>query len=151
MFCGHPGRSSVPTYYEMRVVGEERIYAEGAAKLVWINPGPASRFRCPTPMRADCSDREENHEQAPEKPIWKPRRARCRQPSQGLRQGGGTALESPSRRRRLCDLHAWSIDHPEEFWASVWEFGERDRRHGRHGRCRCRERCPAPGGFPRPG
>jgi hypothetical protein len=48
MFCGHPGRSSVPTYYEMRVVGEDRIYAEGAAKLVWINPRPASRFRCPT-------------------------------------------------------------------------------------------------------
>ncbi len=21
-------------------------------------------------------------------------------------------------------LHAWSIDHPEEFWVSVWEFGE---------------------------
>ena len=34
MFSGHPGRSSVPTHYELRLVGEDRIYAEGAAKLV---------------------------------------------------------------------------------------------------------------------
>jgi acyl-CoA thioester hydrolase len=55
MFCGHPGRSSVPTYYEMRVVGEDRIYAEGAAKLVWIDIlRPASRLRCPTALRASC-------------------------------------------------------------------------------------------------
>ena len=32
-------------------------------------------------------------------------------------------------KRRLASadyatLHAWSIEHPEEFWASVWEFGE---------------------------
>ncbi len=32
-------------------------------------------------------------------------------------------------KRRLASadyqtLHAWSIDHPEEFWATVWEFGD---------------------------
>jgi acetoacetyl-CoA synthetase len=29
--------------------------------------------------------------------------------------------------RRFADygaLHAWSIDHPEEFWRSIWEYGE---------------------------
>jgi acyl-CoA thioester hydrolase len=54
MFCGHPGRSSVPTYYEMRVVGEDRIYAEGAAKLVWINPQTGKSIPLPEAMRAAC-------------------------------------------------------------------------------------------------
>ena len=58
-------------------------------------------------------------------PIWKPSAQRI----------AGTCLTAFSaaagRRwnRRLANadfstLHAWSIDHPEEFWVSVWEFGE---------------------------
>ncbi|MDP2109191.1 MAG: thioesterase family protein [Rhodocyclaceae bacterium] len=35
---GKPGKSSLPTYYEMRCVGEATLYAEGAAKIVWWNP-----------------------------------------------------------------------------------------------------------------
>ncbi|MDZ7602609.1 MAG: thioesterase family protein [Hoeflea sp.] len=35
---GKPGKSSLPTYYEMRCVGEDTLYAEGAAKIVWWNP-----------------------------------------------------------------------------------------------------------------
>ena len=54
MFVGHPGRSSVPTYYEMRLVGEEKIYAEGAAKLVWINPAIGKSIPLPDAMRASC-------------------------------------------------------------------------------------------------
>jgi acyl-CoA thioester hydrolase len=54
MFCGMPGRSSVPTYYEMRLVGEDRIYAEGAAKLVWINPSTGKSIPLPEAMRASC-------------------------------------------------------------------------------------------------
>jgi acyl-CoA thioester hydrolase len=54
MFCGHPGRSSIPTFYEMRVVGEDRVYAEGAAKLVWINPGTGKSIPLPDAMRASC-------------------------------------------------------------------------------------------------
>ena len=54
MFCGTPGRSSVPTFYEMRLVGEERIYAEGAAKLVWINPSTGKSIPLPGAMRASC-------------------------------------------------------------------------------------------------
>ena len=54
MFCGHPGRSSVPTWYELRVAGEERIYAEGAAKLVWINPSTGKSIPLPDALRASC-------------------------------------------------------------------------------------------------
>lgn len=37
MFFGKPGRSSLPSYYEMRRSGEDALYAEGAAKMVWVN------------------------------------------------------------------------------------------------------------------
>jgi acyl-CoA thioester hydrolase len=37
MYFGKPGRSSLQTHYELRKVGEETLYAEGAAKMVWIN------------------------------------------------------------------------------------------------------------------
>ena len=54
MFSGHPGRSSVPTYYEMRLVGEDRIYAEGAAKLVWIDIRTGKSIALPDSLRASC-------------------------------------------------------------------------------------------------
>lgn len=38
MWLGKPGRSSLQSHYEMRKVGEETLYAEGAAKMVWMNP-----------------------------------------------------------------------------------------------------------------
>ena len=58
-------------------------------------------------------------------PIWQPSAQRI----------GGTRLTAFAKaagkrwNRRLASadyqtLHAWSIDHPEEFWTSVWEFGE---------------------------
>ena len=54
MFCGTPGRSSVPTYYELRLVGEDRIYAEGAAKLVWIDNTTGKSIALPDSLRASC-------------------------------------------------------------------------------------------------
>ena len=54
MFCGTPGRSSVPTFYELRVLGEERLYAEGAAKLVWINPSSGKSIPLPEALRNSC-------------------------------------------------------------------------------------------------
>ena len=58
-------------------------------------------------------------------PIWRP----------SVRQIASTRLTAFAKAagkrwdRRLASadystLHAWSINHPEEFWASVWEFGE---------------------------
>lgn len=37
MFFDKPGRSSLQTHYELRKAGEETLYAEGAAKMVWVN------------------------------------------------------------------------------------------------------------------
>lgn len=36
-FIGPLGRSSTPTYVEMRLVGSDTLYAEGAAKVVWMD------------------------------------------------------------------------------------------------------------------
>lgn len=49
LYSGKPGRSSIPTYYEMRCVGEDVLYAEGAAKVIWFNP--ASGKSAPLPER----------------------------------------------------------------------------------------------------
>jgi len=48
---GRPGRSSLPTFYEMRVVGEETLYAEGAAKVVWWNPKTGKSLPLPDFLR----------------------------------------------------------------------------------------------------
>ena len=59
------------------------------------------------------------------KPIWTP----------GTKRVAASRLSSFAKfvdrrwSRRLAGadyarLHAWSVDHPEEFWSSVWEFGE---------------------------
>ena len=47
MYVGHPGRSSLPTAYEMRIVGDERLYAEGAAKIVWMSPATGKSVPVP--------------------------------------------------------------------------------------------------------
>lgn len=49
---GQPGRSSLPTYYEMRVAGEDEVYAEGAAKVVWWNPRTGKSLNLPDHLRA---------------------------------------------------------------------------------------------------
>lgn len=51
MFIGHPGRSSLPTHYELRLQGEEKLYATGDAKMVWINPASGRPIPLPDNMR----------------------------------------------------------------------------------------------------
>jgi len=51
-YAGHPGRSSVPTHVEMRIVGDERIYAEGAAKVVWMDTQTGKSVPLPDHVRA---------------------------------------------------------------------------------------------------
>ncbi len=60
------------------------------------------------------------------KPIWQPSVER-------IATSGMTAFmkHAGTRWKRrfdpdtdYADLHRWSIEHPEEFWVSVWEFGE---------------------------
>ncbi|HQU87890.1 MAG TPA: thioesterase family protein [Denitromonas sp.] len=37
LYAGAPGRSSLMNWYEISVEGEDRVYAEGSAKVVWMN------------------------------------------------------------------------------------------------------------------
>jgi acyl-CoA thioester hydrolase len=52
LYVGKPGRSSVPTYYEMRRVGDDTLYAEGAAKVVWFQPATGKSTELPVRVRA---------------------------------------------------------------------------------------------------
>ena len=51
MYLGHPGRSSLPTHYELRLVGEDRLCAHGDAKVVWIDPASGRSIGLPDNMR----------------------------------------------------------------------------------------------------
>jgi acyl-CoA thioester hydrolase len=52
LYAGKSGRSSMPTYYEMRCVGDETLYAEGAAKVVWFDPATGKSMPLPERIRA---------------------------------------------------------------------------------------------------
>lgn len=51
-YVGAIGRSSCETLVEMRIVGDERIYAEGAAKVVWMNTQTGKSVPLPDHVRA---------------------------------------------------------------------------------------------------
>ena len=51
-FTGPPGRSSVQTYVEMSIEGDERLYAEGAAKEVWMDTQSGKSVPLPDHVRA---------------------------------------------------------------------------------------------------
>lgn len=53
LFAGTPGRSSIPTYYELRLVGEETLYATGESKVVWIDTVSGKSAAIPESLRAD--------------------------------------------------------------------------------------------------
>ena len=52
MFCGEPGRSSLETYYEMRIMGEDRLYCDGQAKVVWMDAATGKSAPIPEALRA---------------------------------------------------------------------------------------------------
>ncbi|MDX9717864.1 MAG: thioesterase family protein [Thauera sp.] len=52
MYVGEPGRSSVMTWYELFVEGDERLYAEGAAKTVWMDMRTGKSAPIPDFIRA---------------------------------------------------------------------------------------------------
>ena len=51
-FAGLPGRSSVQTHVEMRIVGAPTLYAEGAAKVVWMDTRTGKSAPIPDHVRA---------------------------------------------------------------------------------------------------
>ena len=51
MFVGEPGRSSVMTWYDLRVEGDERLYAEGSCKVVWMSHATGKSAPMPEELR----------------------------------------------------------------------------------------------------
>lgn len=51
-FVGAIGRSSFQTYVEMRIEGDDTLYAEGAAKVVWMNTLSGKSVPVPDQVRA---------------------------------------------------------------------------------------------------
>lgn len=51
MYLGQPGRSSIMTYYDMCKEGEETLYAEASAKIVWANYALGKSCPLPEEMR----------------------------------------------------------------------------------------------------
>jgi len=51
-FAGELGRSSVVTSYEMRIVGDETVYAQGSAKIVWMDTATGKSVPIPDELRA---------------------------------------------------------------------------------------------------
>lgn len=51
-YVGAIGRSSCETIVDMRIVGDERIFAEGAAKVVWMNTQTGKSVPLPDHVRA---------------------------------------------------------------------------------------------------
>lgn len=51
-YIGQLGRSSIPTYVDMRLLGDETLYAEGAAKVVWMDTATGKSVPIPDRIRA---------------------------------------------------------------------------------------------------
>ena len=52
MFTGRPGRSSVPTSFELRLQGDDKLYATGEAKIVWVDAATGKSVPLPERLRA---------------------------------------------------------------------------------------------------
>lgn len=51
MYAGEPGRTSVMTWYELFVEGQDKLYAEGAAKTVWMDNATGKSAPLPEAIR----------------------------------------------------------------------------------------------------
>jgi acyl-CoA thioester hydrolase len=52
LYAGRPGRSSLMTWYELYVEGDERMYASGSAKVVWMHVETGKSAPLPDSVRA---------------------------------------------------------------------------------------------------
>jgi acyl-CoA thioester hydrolase len=55
MYCGQPGRSSIPTRYEIGLQGDATLYATGDAKIVWMDVASGKSVPVPDELRARLS------------------------------------------------------------------------------------------------
>jgi acyl-CoA thioester hydrolase len=56
MFCGQPGRSSIPTHYEIRLQGDDTLYATGESKIVWMEVASGKSVAIPDELRAQLGE-----------------------------------------------------------------------------------------------
>ena len=56
LYAGRAGRSSLQTYCQLRLQGDEKLYAEGTAKIVWIDRGSGKSIPLPEPIRLLAED-----------------------------------------------------------------------------------------------
>ncbi len=56
MYCGQPGRSSVPTFYEICLAGDDTICATGDAKIVWMDVTSGKSVPIPDALRAQLTE-----------------------------------------------------------------------------------------------
>lgn len=52
LFAGEPGRSSVMTWYELFIEGQEQLVAEGASKVVWMDHETGKSVPLPDALRS---------------------------------------------------------------------------------------------------
>lgn len=52
LFVGEPGRSSLPTSYELRLQGSDTLYATGESKVVWMDTRTGKSVPLPDDLRA---------------------------------------------------------------------------------------------------
>ena len=53
-FAEPAGRSSIESIYELRRAGEDALYAEGSAKIVWVDFARGKSCALPDALRAAC-------------------------------------------------------------------------------------------------
>ncbi|QEL65278.1 acyl-CoA thioester hydrolase [Oryzomicrobium terrae] len=51
LYAGDPGRSSVMTWYELRIKGDETLYATGESKVVWMDTATGKSAPIPDELR----------------------------------------------------------------------------------------------------
>ena len=51
VFAGEPGRSSVMNWYELYIEGDERLFATGSEKIVWIDNRTGKSLPLPARLR----------------------------------------------------------------------------------------------------
>ena len=57
LLLGRVGSASITTVYEMRLLGEETLYADGEAVVVWVNVANGKAVRIPAAVRAALGQR----------------------------------------------------------------------------------------------
>jgi acyl-CoA thioester hydrolase len=63
MFLGSPGNSSLPSHYEIRLQGQDTLYATGDAKIVWTEMATGKSVPIPDPLRVLLSGSEDECEE----------------------------------------------------------------------------------------